>query len=86
MVFAPCTPLALLAHARPPDPPPMTRKSHSFVMGAMMLAEDENCRERDESLAEAVFEAVPGTARVRRVNAFMRIEVREGRGRVVFML
>ena len=32
-------------HARPPLPPPMTRKSVSALMGAMMVAEEERCRE-----------------------------------------
>ena len=54
MVFAPHCPLALLAHASPPLPPPMTRKSHSLLIGAMTVEELEKCRERPESLDSAV--------------------------------
>jgi len=47
MALAPYMPLALRAAARPPLPPPMTRKSHSFGTGAMVEAEEENWRVRD---------------------------------------
>lgn len=50
--------LALRAQARPPLPPPMTRKSHSFATGAMCVGENEKCRENEESLEVAVFEDV----------------------------
>lgn len=53
IVFAPCCPLALLAQARPPLPPPMTRKSHSLLMGAMISREVENWRETAVSLETA---------------------------------
>jgi len=72
IVFAPCTPLALRAQARPPLPPPMTRKSHSLVTGAMLMEEDEKCREKEESLVFAVFEAVLGIEHTRKVIGFMR--------------
>ncbi len=71
IVFAPCTPLALRAQARPPLPPPITRKSHSFVIGAIFAAEDENCREREESLVLAVCGNVFWTERARIVKALM---------------
>ncbi len=54
MVFTPHCPLARRAHARPPLPPPMTRKSHSLLMGAMPAEETENCREILESLKSAI--------------------------------
>ena len=54
MVFTPHWPLALRAQARPPLPPPMTRKSHSLLMGAMAVGEKEKCREMLESLGSAV--------------------------------
>jgi hypothetical protein len=77
IVFAPCCALALRAQAKPPLPPPMTRKSHSLVTGAMFAPGAENCREREESLEVAVFEVVLGTERVKLVSAFMR---RGGKG------
>jgi len=54
IVFTPHCPLARRAHARPPLPPPTTRKSHSLLMGAMPAAETENCREILESLESTV--------------------------------
>jgi hypothetical protein len=72
IVFAPCTPLALRAQARPPLPPPMTRKSHSLVTGAILVGQDEKCREKDVSLVFAVFEAVLGMELTRRAIDFMR--------------
>ena len=53
IVFAPWIPLALRAHAKPPLPPPMTKKSHSFVVGAIFVAEFENCREMLVNLVDA---------------------------------
>lgn len=44
MVFMPYMPLALLAAARPPLPIPMTRKSHSLGVGAMIGRVVENWR------------------------------------------
>ena len=54
MVFAPCCPLALRPQARPPLPPPITKKSHSFVMGAINTEGDENWRVSVVSLGSAV--------------------------------
>jgi hypothetical protein len=73
IVFAPCTPLALRAQARPPLPPPMTRKSHSFVTGAILVGKDEKCREKDESLVFAVFKAVLEIELTRRAIDLMRM-------------
>lgn len=53
IVFAPHCPLALLAQARPPLPPPITRKSHSLLIGAMIAEETENWREKAASLGTA---------------------------------
>lgn len=73
IVFAPWMPDALLAQASPPDPPPITRKSHSLVIGAMVVDELLNCLliEFSRVVLCAAFEAVVGTARVIRVKAFM---------------
>lgn len=46
MVFWPYMPLALLAAARPPEPIPMTRKSHSLGVGAMIAGVVEKWRDR----------------------------------------
>lgn len=54
IVFAPHCPLARRAHARPPLPIPITRKSHSLLMGAMTAEEAEKCREMLETLGSAV--------------------------------
>jgi len=54
MVFMPYWPLALLAAARPPLPIPMTRKSHSLGVGAMMGCVVEKWRVTFESLEVAV--------------------------------
>lgn len=54
MVFAPCCPLALRAQARPPLPPPITKKSHSLVMGAITVDVDENWRDSEVSRGSAV--------------------------------
>jgi hypothetical protein len=82
ITFAPYQPLALLAQASPPLPPPITRKSHSFVTGAILAGADEEemCREREESLVDAVLEAVFVTGRARKVKAFMRIYAKERMG------
>lgn len=58
MVFAPYTPLALRAEARPPLPPPITRKSHSFGVGAIVVDEVENWREKADSLVFASLEGL----------------------------
>jgi hypothetical protein len=50
----------------------MTRKSHSLVTGAILVEEDEKCREKDESLVFVVFEAVLGIELTRRVIGLMR--------------
>jgi hypothetical protein len=72
IVFAPWTPLALRAQAKPPLPPPMTKKSHSLVTGAILVGEDEKCREKDKSLVVAVFEAVLGIELTRMTMGLMR--------------
>jgi hypothetical protein len=41
IVFAPYIALAFRAHASPPLPMPITRKSHSLLMGAMAGVEEE---------------------------------------------
>ena len=46
-VFAPYQPDALLAAPLPPLPPPITMKSYSFGVGAMILDVAESCREKD---------------------------------------
>lgn len=53
----------------------MTRKSHSLIIGAILLLVLENCRDKETSLEVvcAVLETVIGTARVRIVKEFMRI-------------
>lgn len=53
MVFAPYAALAFLPQAKPPLPPPITKKSHSFCMGAMAEPDVPNCRDTAESLCEA---------------------------------
>jgi len=45
MAFVPNLELAIRADARPPLPPPMTRKSVSLDMGAMLRCEVEMCRD-----------------------------------------
>jgi hypothetical protein len=50
----------------------MTKKSHSLVTGAMLVGEDEKCREKDESLVVAVFEAVLGIELTRMAMGLMR--------------
>jgi hypothetical protein len=80
IAFAPCTPLALRAQARPPLPPPITRKSHSLVTGAILVGEDEKkCREKEESLVFAVFEAVLEIELTRRAIGLMRMGGNDGR-------
>lgn len=66
-------PLALLAQASPPLPPPMTKKSHSFTIGAMLLVVLEKCRETEMSreVVRAEVEVRIGPARERMVKAFM---------------
>ena len=73
MVFAPWIPDALLADASPPDPPPITRKSHSLTIGAIVADELLNCLliELRRVVDCAALEAVVGTARVIRVKVFM---------------
>jgi hypothetical protein len=73
IVLTPYMPLALLAQASPPLPPPMTKKSHSFTIGAMILVVLEKCRETETSLELvcAELEARMGAARERMVKAFM---------------
>lgn len=44
IVLTPYIPLAFLAAARPPLPPPMTKKSHSLGTGAMIEIVLEKCR------------------------------------------
>ena len=67
IVLAPYMPLALRAQARPPLPPPMTKKSHSFGIGAMTEDDEENCRVRVYMrFAAAVLEEA---ARMRREGA-----------------
>ncbi len=53
------------AHASPPLPPPMTRKSVSFDMGAMVGAEVDNCRDRAASRKVGVLERMFGARRQR---------------------
>jgi hypothetical protein len=77
MTFAPYQPLALRPQARPPLPPPMTKKSHSLVTGAIFAGKFEKCRETEESLEVAVLKAMLVAGRVRRVKAFMRNERNE---------
>lgn len=67
IVFAPHCPLALLAQASPPLPPPMTRKSHSLLMGAMIADEAEKWREKAASLGTAGADTLWPRARNRRV-------------------
>jgi hypothetical protein len=57
----------------------MTRKSHSLVTGAMLVGKDEKCREKDESLVFAVFEAVLGIKLTRKVIDLMRKCGNDGR-------
>lgn len=45
MAFAPYLEAAALAAPRPPLPPPITRKSVSLEMGAMLITVDERCLE-----------------------------------------
>lgn len=73
MVFAPWMPDALLADASPPDPPPMTRKSHSLTIGAIVVDVLLNCLliEFRRVVDCAALEAVVGTARIIRVKVFM---------------
>jgi len=49
--------LAMRADARPPLPPPMTRKSVSFEMGAMMGRLVAKCRKRLDKRATGALEA-----------------------------
>jgi hypothetical protein len=55
----------------------MTKKSHSLVMGAILVGAEEKCREKDESLVVAVFEAVLGIELTRKATGLMR---RGGKG------
>ena len=72
IVFAPCTPDALLAVVSPPLPPPMTKKSHSFVIGAIFLMLLENCLRIPASLVVVCAAlAVGDAARVMRVKVFI---------------
>ena len=63
IVFAPCLPLALLAQASPPLPPPMTRKSHSLVTRAMLDVERVKCLEKIESRRDGAAPKLPLTIR-----------------------
>lgn len=56
MALVPNLPLAMRAAPRPPLPPPMTRRSVSLEMGAMMREEEENCLERDANRQAVVLE------------------------------
>lgn len=80
IVLTPYMPLALLAQASPPLPPPMTKKSHSFTIGAIVLVVFEKCRETETSLELvcAELEARIGAARERIVKAFMGVAPRSG--------
>ncbi len=49
MALTPNLELAIRAEASPPLPPPMTRKSVSFEMGAMVGREVDKCRDRPDS-------------------------------------
>jgi hypothetical protein len=56
----------------------MTRKSHSFVTGAIFAGEDEKCRENEESLVFAFFEAVLGIELTRKAISLIRMGRNEG--------
>lgn len=58
MAFTPYIPLARLAHASPPLPPPTTRRSVSFVVGAIFACGDEKCRDSDATRAAAVLDGL----------------------------
>lgn len=73
-------PDALLADASPPLPPPMTRKSHSLTIGAIVVDVLLNCLliELRRVVDCAALEAVVGTARVMRVKVFMCVGYNAG--------
>lgn len=56
MALVPNFPLAMRAAPRPPLPPPMTRKSVSLEIGAMVREDEENCLEREDMREAAVSE------------------------------
>lgn len=65
MVLTLYWPLARLAAARPPEPIPRTRKSHSLEgwgVGAMAKGDCEKWREMDETRFTAVLAVIAGAA------------------------
>lgn len=74
IVLAPYIPLALLAHANPPLPPPITKKSHSFCMGAMMPGEEEKWRVTADNLLDASLDPVPAVMEGRKTRGRSEVD------------
>ena len=80
IVFAPCIPLALRAQAIPPLPPPITKKSTSFVVGAILPTETENCRDTPASLVVALADEGARVRKECRSNSLATFGIELGEG------